>query len=89
MSKDVGLPIREFMYTIDQIAYLLDTSERYLKENLIHYDGRTVGAVGRDRMLAVNIAPEGKTPEWRVAERHLRRWMKFKGWKLYERGYVK
>lgn len=88
-KRDVGLPVREFMYTVDQIAFLLSVTERYLKENLIHYSGRSLGACPRDRMEAVNIAPDGEKPEWRIAEKHLKRWMRFKGWKIYDRGYVK
>lgn len=89
-KRDIGLPIREFMYTLDQIAFMLEVSERYLKENLIHYEGRTVGVLNKDRLLAVDISPDSaSTPEWRVSERHLKRWMRFKGWKIYERGYLK
>ena len=88
-NKDVGLPVREFLYTLDQIAFLLEVTEDYLKKNMIFYEGRSVGVAPRDRMVARNIAPEGLSPEWRVPERHLRRWMRFKGWKIYERGYLK
>jgi hypothetical protein len=87
--RDVGLPVREFMFTIDQIAFLLDVTEPYLKQDLIHYEGRSVGACPKDKLLAVNIAPDSAPkPEWRIAERHLKRWMRFKGWKIYDRGYV-
>ena len=91
MSKrDIGLPIREFMYTLDQIAFLLSIEEKNLKQNHLHYDGRSVGPCPKDRLLAVDISPDGAArPEWRVAERHLKRWMRYKGWKAYERGYVK
>lgn len=88
-KRDVGLPVREFLYTIDQIAFLLATSEENLRQNLLHYQGRSVGVCPKGRMLAVDISNEGSTrPEWRVAERHLKQWMRFKGWKIYDRGYV-
>lgn len=77
------------MFTLDQIAFLLDLGEPYFKANYVHYEGRSVGAPGKDRMVAVNIAPEGQKPEWRVPERHLKRWLRFKGWKFYDRGYIK
>lgn len=86
MSRDIGLPVREFMYTLDQIAFLLSADEAYVKRTLIHWEGRSVGVCPKDRMLAVNIAPADTPPEWRVAERHLKRWMRFKGWKIYDRG---
>lgn len=89
MPSEVGLPPREFFYTLDQIAYLLDITEPYLKNNLIHYEGRSVGFPSRHVMVAVNMAPEGETPEWRVAERHFKRWLRFKGYKFYDRGYLR
>lgn len=90
MSDNMGLPVREFMYTIDQIAFLLSASDQYVKQNLLHYEGRSVGPCPRDRMLAVDISPDDAAkPEWRIAEKHLKRWMRFKGWKIYDRGYVK
>lgn len=90
MTKQVGLPIRPFMYTIDQIAYLLEVTERHLRENLIHYEGRSVGVCPKDKLLAVDISPDSAArPDWRVAETHLKRWMRFKGWKVVDRGYVK
>jgi len=89
MTEKVKLPLREFMYTIDQIAYLLELKEQYVKERIIFYEGRTVGVPTRDEMVAVNVAREGDKPEWRVAERHLKRWMRFKGYKIYERDYLR
>jgi hypothetical protein len=90
VPNDVGLPVREFMYTLDQIAYLLNISEDSLKRSHLHFQGRSVGVCPKDRMLAVDISPDNaKKPEWRVAETHLKRWMRFKGWKIYDRGYVR
>lgn len=86
-ARRVGLPPKPFLYTIDQISFLLDVTEVYIKRALLHYEGRSVGVAPRDRMVARNIAPEGEKPEWRVAERELTRWMRLKGFKYYERGY--
>lgn len=78
------------MYTIDQISYLLQVSESYLKRSLLFYEGRSVGVCPKDKMLAIDISPDdADKAEWRVAEKHLKRWMRFKGWKIYDRGYVK
>lgn len=89
-KRDIGLPVREFMYTLDQIAFLLSIEEDLLKRSYLHYENRSVGACPKDRMLAVDISPDNATrAEWRVAERHLKRWMRYKGWKVYERGYIK
>lgn len=90
MAKEVGLPVRPFMFTLDQIAYLLDVTEPKLRQHYIHYQGRSVGVCPKDKLLAVDISPEDtRYPEWRVAEVHLKRWMRFKGWKIYDRGYVR
>ena len=89
MPQGVNLPIRVFMYTIDQIAFMLEVSEQNVRESFLFYEGRSVGVCPRDKLLAVDISPDNATtPEWRVAETHFRRWMKFKGWKIYDRGYV-
>lgn len=89
MADKIGLPVREFFYTIDQIAYLLEMEEKYVRSRIIFYEGRSVGAPRKDEMVAVNFAPEGDKPEWRVAERFFKRWMRFKGLKIYERGYLR
>lgn len=88
-GKTVGLPIRDFMYTVDQIAFMLEVSEAYVKRSLLFYEGRSTGVCPKDLMSARNIAPAGETPEWRVLDRMLVRWMRFKGFKVYERGYLK
>lgn len=88
-APNVGLPIREFMYTTDQIAFMLEISEKNLKANYLFYEGRSVGVRPRDKLLAVDISPDDAArPEWRIAERILRSWMRHKGWKIYERGYI-
>lgn len=89
MAQEVGLPIREFFYTVDQIALLLELREQYVRERILFYEGRSVGAPRKDEMVAVNFAHEGDKPEWRIAERHLKRWMRFKGYKIYDRGYLR
>ena len=89
-KRDIGLPVREFMYTLDQIAFLLSIDEALLKRSYLHYESRSVGHCPKDKLLAVDISPDDDPKvEWRVAERHLKRWIRYKGWKLYERGYIR
>lgn len=85
--KEVGLPPRPFLYTLDQIATLIDVSVVNLKDRYLFFDGRSVGARPKDRMFARNIAAEGETPDWRVMEQELIRWLKAKRFRLYERGW--
>lgn len=83
----VGMPLRAFLFTTDQIATMLSVSEQDVKKTYLFYQGRQPGARPRSKMLARNIAPEGEKPEWRVAERELLRWMKVKGFRIYDRGW--
>lgn len=83
----VGMPPRVFMYTSDQIAGMLEVKEEYVKKTLFFYDVREPGLCPRSKMRAVNIAPEGETPVWRVTEREFVRFLRHRGVKIFERGY--
>lgn len=77
--EKLGLPKREFLYTTDQIAGLLQVQTAWVEKNLLHYYGKSLGPRPRDKMLATNIAPDGKRPIWRVTESSLVAYMKLKG----------
>jgi hypothetical protein len=85
-NEAVGLPYRPFLYTVDQIAVLLDLDPKTVLANYLYFEGRSIGSRHKDLMVARNIAPRDQKPEWRVAERELVRWMRFKGFRYYERG---
>lgn len=79
MDRDkMGLPFRPFLYTLDQISDLFQIPMSRLS-SMIHFDGRTVGIHHSDTLMARNISPLGQTPEWRVEELELIRFMKAKG----------
>lgn len=84
----VGLPIKPFFYTIDQISTLLSIEEASVQRWLF-YEGRSVGICPKDRIKATNLAPRGETPVWRVLDKHFIQWLRFKGFKYHERGYIK
>lgn len=86
--EGIGLPPRVFFYTIEQISALLNLSQKRVEEGYIHFDGRSVGAQSSKRLLAVNIAPHGEGPAWRVSEDELIRWCKKNQVRLYERGWA-
>lgn len=86
--EKIGLPPRIFLYSLDQIAMLLDIELKSLKSNYIYYEGRSTGVRRRDYISSRNIAPDGEKPEWRVAEKELIRWFKHKGFKYIERGWL-
>ncbi|HEY6021869.1 MAG TPA: hypothetical protein VIY48_18995 [Candidatus Paceibacterota bacterium] len=77
------------MYTIDQIAMLVDLRIDVLRQFYIYFDGRSTGTRQLDRLMARNIASPDAPPDWRISEHELVRWMKRKGFKYYERGYAK
>lgn len=81
---DLGLPIRPFLYTLDQISDLIVVGLKPLRANYIFFDGVSTGTRGKDRMLAINIAAEGRNPDWRVAEEELKRWLRHKGFRVYD-----
>lgn len=83
----IGLPPRIFLYTPDQIATLLSLTEKYVRDTLLFYDRREAGIRPKNRLRAINIAPEGETPQWRVTENELLRYLRLKGLKFYERGF--
>lgn len=86
-AESVGLPPRVFLYTLDQIAYMLDLKEERLRIVYCWWEAREPGAQPPDKLAARNIAPEGETPDWRVTETELVRWMKRKRFKFHVRGW--
>lgn len=85
----VGLPIRPFLFTLDQIATLTEIPLDRIRAAYVHFDGRTNGVAKKSRLMARNIAEMGEKPDWRVTERELIRWMKHHGFIIYERGWAK
>lgn len=86
MSREnMGLPIRPFLYTLDQIATLIAVELPALKRVYVYFQGRHVGPVPPDKMHAINIAPDGEKPDWRVAEKEFKRWLRNRGWRVYDR----
>lgn len=84
----MGLPIRPILYTPDQIATFLSLTEKQVLSQYLYFEGRSTGARRMGLMVARNIAEPKTHPQWRVAERELIRWLKFKGFRLYETGVV-
>lgn len=87
-AEKFGLPFRVILYTLDQVATMLQVSTTHLKRSYIHYEERSVGFRSHDRLSARNIAPDGEKPDWRVAEQELIRWLRYKGFKIVSRHTV-
>jgi hypothetical protein len=84
----VGLPLRPFLYTVDQLAEILSHSPRTLHERFLYHEGRDVGIKHKGQMSCRDIAPPDERPDWRVAEVELVRWLRHKGFKYYNRGTI-
>lgn len=87
-APKVGMPVRVFLYTLDQLSVMLDVDESTIKKSYVYFEGRSIGTKYRGLMIARNIAAPGDKPDWRVAEREFVRWLKYKGFRYYERGAV-
>ena len=85
----IELPVRDFLYTIDQIAMLFEVPEETVLNSYLFYQNRSVGVRPKGKMLARDISPDDEPkPDWRVPERELVRWMRYKGFRYHTRGYI-
>lgn len=84
-QPNVQLPVRQFMYTIDQIAHMLNCSTDTLYNKYLWYTGRDHGQPG-SRLKAINIAPleDGREADWRVAEEDWVFWLRQRGIQFHE-----
>lgn len=80
----LGLPARPFLYTLDQIGTLLSLEVKDLKLRYLYFEGRSTGVRSMHLIQARNIAHPTSDPDWRVAERELLRWLKLKGFRVYD-----
>jgi hypothetical protein len=86
----VGLPSRPFTFTLDQVATLLSLTVETLSRNgYVHFEGRSRSVRTDRNMIARNIAPDDQTPEWRIAEAELVRWMKVLGFRFHETSWLR
>lgn len=87
IPKDVGLPPRPFLYTLDQVAGLLSLDPDTFAGEWVYFDGLSLGIRKHDLLRAQNIAPVGKAETWRITESELIRWMKQRRIRFYQRAY--
>lgn len=87
--KEVELPPRVFLYTLDQIAFILNINLSTLRLSYIYFQGLSTGVKSRHFMVARDVSPpDSSKPEWRVTETELVRWMKLKGFRFTHGGRV-
>jgi hypothetical protein len=87
-AERLGLPVKAFFYYPDQVATMLSVTETQLTTKMLFYMGRSAGAPPRDKIKATNMMPDGQEPVWRISEKHLTQWLKFKGFRFYTPGFT-
>lgn len=83
--EQFNMPLRVFMYTLDQVSLMTNINLQNLKDNHLHYAQRSIGPRPLGKMLARNIAVDGDKPDWRIAEQEFIRWLRYKGFRIYNR----
>lgn len=82
--RQAGLPLRTFLYTMDQIADLIQVPLDDLLRPMnkwVYFHGINSGIPPRGKLRAHNIGlPEN--PDWRVSESDFVLWMEQKGWRI-------
>lgn len=86
-AEKVGLPPTPFFYTVDQVATLLGLQRRSVEARILFYQGRSVGIPPKGKLIATNMMPEGETPEWRILDKHLIQFLRFKNIRFQSMGY--
>lgn len=84
--QSIGMPARVFLFTLDQISVMTDIAEGQLLKSFLYLEGRSTGSRKKELMIATNIAEPNAKPDWRVTEREFVRWMRYKGFRYYDRG---
>lgn len=87
--KIVNLPVRPFLYSLNQVASILSVTVVYFRLNIAYYEGRSIHRQTPHDMRFINIAPEGQKPVWRVAEQELVRWMRIKGYTVHDASWAR
>jgi hypothetical protein len=82
--RRAGLPLRPFLYTMDQIADILQVTLDDLLRPMnkwVHYYGINSGIPSQGKLVAHNVGPT-HSPDWRVSEDDLIRWLESRGWNV-------
>jgi len=80
-GQTIGLPPVIFMFTLDQIASMLNIEEMTLRTSYLYFNGRTTGLRKRSHMMAINIGENDAKPDWRVSHQEFVKWLKRHGFR--------
>lgn len=78
----VGLPVITFLYTLDQVASMLQKDMMEFADRYVYFHMRMTGPFMRHQIRASNIAPEGQVPDWRIAQEEFVRWLRLHGFRV-------
>jgi hypothetical protein len=82
----VRLPILIFLFTLDQMAGMLNMPLADFKVKHVYFHMRNTGRKLPHQMTARNIAPDGDTADWRIAHEEFRRWLLANGYRVHYGG---
>jgi hypothetical protein len=88
LRRDVDLPARIFLYTLDQVASMVQLDEEIFVASHVYLTGRSTFPKTQDFLRAHNIAQPAAEPQWRIAEFEVLRWMRLKGIRYREPGVI-
>lgn len=78
-GRIIGLPPVIFLFTLDQIAFMINIEETTLRNSYLYYVGRSTGLIKSIHMKAINIADSSDKPDWRVSHQDFVAWLKRRG----------
>lgn len=87
-GRNVGLPVTTFLYTLDQIASMVQLAKSDLQHKYLYFVGRTPGRKLRHQIPVCNIAQEDERPDWRVAEQDFVRWLRTMGFDVRTQAWM-
>ena len=77
------LPDRTWLFTLDQVAYLLGLGEPTLMKKHVFFVDHDHGTPPRDRLKAVRLGSDNCSHDWRISEKEFKRWCRVKDITLY------
>lgn len=81
----LGLPVRVFYYTVEQVGAIIEMKTEDVMKKVLWFEGREVGHKPASALCAINLARGEQKPEWRIEERELIRWMRWKKIRRFDR----
>lgn len=79
----IQLPLVQFLFTLDQVAMLLNITETDLAQRYLFFEGVSTG-ISRGRMRARDISPTPDRRDWRVGYSEFRLFLTTKGYRVVE-----